>query len=97
MKSPAKPYQRFLVLTMVPIGVAAFILKLVTFFYLDEHSPKSPRPETGEIYLLTNHGDYFYVTHFQSVLQGLLLLIFFVFVFGGVALNYFWKVVGRPA
>jgi hypothetical protein len=96
MKSPAKPYQIFLVLTMVPVGVAAFILKLALFFYWLAHNPTAPRPEVGEIYPLNNHGHIFYVTQTQSSLQDWLMGIFYVFAFGGGILNFYWKVIRNP-
>jgi hypothetical protein len=96
MKSPISPLKKFVVVAMIAAGFTAFVLKLGLFFYWLSYGPTLPRPETGQIYPLNNHGHIFYVTQAQSVLQDCLMYAFLVFAFGGAILNGYWKVIHNP-
>jgi len=42
------------------------------------HSPRSPRPETGNVVPFNDHGTYIYITHLQDVLLNSLFAVGFV-------------------
>jgi hypothetical protein len=96
MKSKAKPYQRFLVATLLLIGVAAFISLFMWTFYWETHGSKAPLPETGQIYRHHNGGHIFYVTRAQSSLKSWLVGVSFVCIFGVLVLNREWNALPNP-
>jgi hypothetical protein len=88
--------KKALVTCLAAIGVAAFALKFVLWSYLRRHSPAMPMPDTGQIYPLTDHSYYFYVSHFHSILQDALTYAFAVFAVTAGLLNWHWKAFSSP-
>ncbi len=85
--------RKAVVISLIIIGLSAFILKLFLFYFLMSKCPVSPIVSTGQIYPLNNHGYIFYVTRIHAFLQDILMYAFIIFGFGGALLNLRWKVI----
>jgi hypothetical protein len=92
MKPPSTRFKKWLVISMVAVGIASFTFDSGLFFYLQVHSPTTPLSATGQIYPLSNHGSIVYITKIQNTLRTALSFIGVLFVFGAGLLNLGWKV-----
>jgi hypothetical protein len=63
MKRKIRNYIGILFFVSAPI---AFVTHLMLFFRYMTYRPTSPQPELGLIYLLNNHGSYFYLNSTES-------------------------------
>ena len=88
--------KKYIVISMLSIGITSFAVKLLLFYYLLGISPQTPNLSTGEIYALNNHGHIFYVTKTQNIIQDATFYIFIVLAFGAAFLNLRWKAIANP-
>jgi hypothetical protein len=88
--------RKALVISLLSLGFASFLTAMGLFHYWVSRSPSRPRPETGEVCALNQHGYYFYVTHMQKTLFDALLYAFPLLFAGGAILDMRWKTLRNP-
>ena len=88
--------RKVLVITLAGIGITLFIIKYLTWQHLVSVSPTSANPLTGQLYPLNDHGDIFYVTKGENMLQDITFYgATFLCVVAGL-LNFYWKALRSP-
>lgn len=89
-------FRKTLTIALLVLGITAFVVHYICWYYLLKNSPTLPNPATGQLYVLNEHGYLFFVTRFQKALG---YVCMFVYAFAGVAaviLNVRYKVFKNP-
>jgi hypothetical protein len=83
--------RKALVISLLSLGLASFLTAMGLFHYWLGESPSTPRPDTGQVCALNQHGYYFYITRSQKTLFDVLLYAFPLLFGGGAILDMRWK------
>jgi len=89
-------FRQVLAITLVAVGIAAFVIHLVSWYRLAETSPSSPNRMTGQVYALSNHSSYFYVTRDEKTLGDVCIYITWIAFLMAGAINAYWRVFPSP-
>lgn len=89
-------FRKVLAIALVAVGIAAFVIHHVSWSRLSETSPSSPNPMTGQVYALSNHSSYFYVTRDEKTLGDVCIYITWIAFLTAGVINVYWKVFPSP-
>ena len=70
--------KKLIAIVLLVLAVAGFATHYFYWYHLVNTSPSTPNPITGQIYMLNDHGYFFFVTHWQKIVGDVCLGVFVV-------------------